>query len=166
MLTHMSPSTCTGKTALRLLLGGVILLGMLSGCSSAPTRILDSDVPQMPEMEQRLGYDIKRRGGDLVGGVFIFIGPLEDMQASMITLASRFRDQGWTLEGESASFPRSSMLFARDDRRVQVIIDADQLEPAMSRAQFQVSLVSTEDSEPGNTEPSGTASSSSTGSSG
>ena len=166
MLTHMSPSTCAGKTALRLLLGGGLLLGMLFGCSSGPTWILDSDVPQMPEMEQRLGYDIKRRGGDLVGGVFVFIGPLKNMQASMGTLASRFRDQGWTLEGQSASFPRSSMLFAREDRRVQVLIDADQLEPAMSRAQFQVSLVSTEDAESGNAAPSGTASSSSTGSSG
>ena len=166
MLTHMSSCTCTGKTALRLLLGGGILLGMLFGCSSGPTRILDSDVPQMPEMEQRLGYDIKRRGGDLVGGVFIFIGPLKDMAQSMSILASRFRDQGWTLEGESTSFPRSSMLFAQEDRRVQVIIDADQLEPAMSRAQFQVSLDSTEDSESGDTKSPGTASSSSTGSSG
>lgn len=162
----MSPSICAGKTALRLLLGGGLLLGTLLGCGSGPTRILDSDVPQMPEMEQRLGYDIKRRGGDLVGGVFVFIGPLQDMQEVMNTLASRFRDQGWTLEGQSASFPRSSMLFAQEDRRVQVLIDADQLEPAMSRAQFQVSLASTEDSKSGNTEPSGTASSSSTGSSG
>lgn len=166
MLTHMSPSICAGKTALRLLLGGGLLLGTLLGCGSGPTRILDSDVPQMPEMEQRLGYDIKRRGGDLVGGVFVFIGPLQDMQEVMNTLASRFRDQGWTLEGQSASFPRSSMLFAQEDRRVQVLIDADQLEPAMSRAQFQVSLTSTEDSKSGNTEPSGTASPSSTGSSG
>lgn len=162
----MSPSICAGKTALRLLLGGGLLLGTLLGCGSGPTRILDSDVPQMPEMEQRLGYDIKRRGGDLVGGVFVFIGPLQDMQEVMNTLASRFRDQGWTLEGQSASFPRSSMLFAQEDRRVQVLIDADQLEPAMSRAQFQVSLTSTEDSKSGNTEPSGTASPSSTGSSG
>lgn len=166
MLTHMSSCTCTGKTALHLLLAGGMLLGLLFGCSSGPTWILDSDVPQMPDMEQRLGYDIKRRGGDLVGGVFVFIGPLKNMQESMGTLASRFRDQGWTLEGQSTSFPRSSMLFAQEDRRVQVIIDVDQLEPAMSRAQFQVSLASTVDSSAGNTESSGTASSSSTGSSG
>ena len=140
MLTIMTATPPTAHVLRWLLCTLLLASTSLVGCDSGPTRILDSDVPRMPGMEQRIGFDIKRRGGELVGGVFIFIGPLQDMQAALNALASRFRDQGWTLEGQSAGFPRSSMLFSQGDRRVQVIIDADQLEPAMSRAQFKVSL--------------------------
>ena len=136
----MSPHGTSLVRSHCLLIGALVLVSQLLGCGSTATRILDSDVPQMPDMEQRLGFDIKRRGGELVGGVFIFIGPLLDMEGSMTVLSSRFRDQGWTVVGRSAGFPRSSLLFARDDRRVRVIIDADQLEPSMSRAQYVVSL--------------------------
>ncbi len=162
MLTNMTQSNRVEQATRLVLWSAVLLVTALVGCDSGPTRILDSDVPQMPGMEQRLGFDIKRRGGDLVGGVFIFMGPLQDMQESMATLASRFRDRGWTLEGSSAGFPRSSMLFGQGDRRVQVVIDADQLEPAMSRAQFTVSLDDAADS---GSPPQATTSTVSTGSS-
>ena len=126
------------------LLAALVLAGLLSGCDSGPTWVLDSDVPQMPDMEQRLGFDIKRRGGDLVGGTFIFIGDIEDMQTSMDVLRSRFQDAGWVVEGSTVSFPRSSMVFAMDDRRINVVVDADMLEPRMSRAQYVVSTVDRE----------------------
>ena len=91
-------------------------------------------------MEQRLGFDIKRSQGDLVGGVFVFVGPLRDTEETMKALASRFRDSGWTVEREVAGFPRAAFVFRKDDRAVEVVLDADQLEPAMSRAQYVVSV--------------------------
>ena len=33
------------------------------------------------------------------------------------------------------------MVFAMDDRRVSVVVDADMLEPPMSRAQYVVTIV-------------------------
>ena len=140
MLIHMSPhgSHLSGIRCLVLSLS--MLLLPIVGCGSGATRILDSDVPQMPDMEQRLGFDIKRRGGDLVGGVFVFIGPLMDMERSVRVLSSRFRDQGWAVERGTVGFPRSVLVFSMNDRRVEVAIDADQLEPSMSRAQYVVSV--------------------------
>ena len=90
-------------------------------------------------MEQRLGFDIKRSEGDLVGGVFVFVGPLRDTEDTMKKLTSRFRDSGWTVERETPGFPRAVLVFQKNDRTVQVVLDADQLEPAMSRAQYVIS---------------------------
>lgn len=140
MLTVMIPTRPVLRLPRTLPLVPVLGLLLLVSCSSGPLWVLDSDVPRMPGMDQRLGFDIKRRGGDLVGGTFIFIGPLRSMTESADAVTADFLAAGWSLEGSSVGFPRSSMLFARSDRRVQVVIDADQLEPSMSRAQFTVSL--------------------------
>ena len=126
-----------GSRALPLLAGFLML--DLFGCSAGGGRILDSDIPRMPGMEQRLGFDIQRSRGELVGGVFVFIGGLEDMQEGMAALVSRFREAGWSLERSDTGYPRSSATFARGTRRVAVVIDADQLQPSMSRAQYVVS---------------------------
>ena len=126
-------------------LAGLALALLVAACDSGPTWVLDSDVPQMPDMEQRLGFDIKRRSGDLVGGTFIFIGNLSDMQESVSALCSRFRDAGWSVESSTVSFPRSTVVFAQDDRRVNAVVDADLLEPAMSRAQYVVSITDAKD---------------------
>ena len=115
------------------------LVTALGGCDSGPSFVLDSDVPQVPGMEQRLGFDIKRSEGDLVGGVFVFVGPLRDTEDTIKKLTSRFRDSGWTVERETPGFPRAALVFQKNDRTVQVVLDADQLEPAMSRAQYVIS---------------------------
>lgn len=111
----------------------------LAGCDSHPEFVLDSDIPQVPGMEQRLGFDIKRSGGNIIGGVFIFVGPIRETEKTMRALASRFKDSGWSVERETPGFPRSALVFKKDDRLVEVVLDADQLEPAMSKAQYVVS---------------------------
>lgn len=121
-------------------LGCIALVAAFVGCDSSPRFVLDSDVPQVPGMEQRLGFDIKRSDGDLVGGVFVFVGPLRNTEGTMKALASRFRDSGWTVAREVPGFPRSSFVFRKNNRAVEVVLDADQLEPAMSRAQYVVSV--------------------------
>ncbi|HAW96351.1 MAG TPA: hypothetical protein DCX60_08755, partial [Phycisphaerales bacterium] len=47
-----------------------------TACSTQPDVVLASDIPTVPDMEQRLGYDIKRRQGELVGRRFIFVGSI------------------------------------------------------------------------------------------
>lgn len=126
------------KHTLRIALGG--LLATLLSCDAGPQTVLDSDIPQVPGMTQRLGLDIERSGGDLVGGVFVFIGPLFDPTKTMEALTGRFRDHGWTELASTLGFPRSSQQFGKGTRRVQIILDADQLEPMMSRAQYELSL--------------------------
>ena len=112
-----------------LALAFALLLLTIAGCSSGPTRILDSDIPTVPGMQQRLGFDIKREAGDIVGGVFVFVGPLRETEETMRALSSRFRDAGWTLDRSTQGFPRSALVFSKDSRRVEVALDADQLEP-------------------------------------
>ena len=124
----------------------VAVLALLSlaligtGCSTQPDVVLASDIPTVPDMEQRLGYDIKRRQGELVGGRFIFVGSILEMEGMVDSIDSRFKGFGWSTERSTWLFPRSELVFAKGDRRVLVILDADQLEPAMSRAVYQVSL--------------------------
>lgn len=142
--------------ASRLGFAWILVLAVLVGCSSTPTRILDSDIPQVPGMEQRLGFDIKRQGGDIVGGVFVFVGPLLETETTMRTLTSRFKDAGWVLERATQGFPRSALVFEKNGRRVEVALDADQLEPAMSRAQYVVSLDEPHKSGSNATDASGT----------
>lgn len=90
-------------------------------------------------MQQRLGFDIKRSAGDITNGVFIFVGPLMETEQTMKTLATRFRNRGWELKRETPGFPRAVLVFTKGDRQVEVVLDADQLEPAMSRGQYVVS---------------------------
>ncbi len=121
-----------------LALLSLALLG--TGCSSQPDVVLASDIPTVPDMEQRLGYEIKRRQGELVGGRFIFVGPILRMDEMVESIDSKFSSYGWAIERSTWLFPRSEMVYAKKDRRVLVILDADQLEPAMSRAVYKVSL--------------------------
>ena len=140
-------SILAGVLAASLGLASISTL-ILGGCSSTPTFILQSDIPQVPDMEQRLGIDVKRTLGEISSGIFVFVGPLNDWEATMRTLISRFRDAGWTLERSTPGFPRSAMVFTKDslcDRRVEVVLDADQLEPAMSRAQYVVTPLNPKD---------------------
>ena len=118
-----------------------LVVAWLPGCGSGPQVVLDSDIPTAPDMSQRLGFDIKRRGPDLVGGVFIFVGPILDMEPTIRKVVGRFQGQGWSVIQDTWGFPRSVLRFGKGDRRVRVILDADQLEPAMSRAQYMVSVV-------------------------
>ena len=111
-----------------------------AGCSSQPDVVLASDIPTVPDMEQRLGYEIKRRKGELVGGRFIFVGPILHLNELVESIDSKFTSYGWSTERSTWLFPRSELVFAKDDRRVLVVLDADQLEPAMSRAVYKVSL--------------------------
>lgn len=126
-----------------LALSSLCLIG--TGCSSQPDVVLASDIPTVPDMEQRLGYEIKRRQGELVGGRFIFVGPILQMREMVESIDSKFTSYGWSTERSTWLFPRSELLFAKADRRVLVILDADQLEPGMSRAVYKVSLASQSD---------------------
>lgn len=123
-----------------------------TGCSSQPDVVLASDIPTVPDMEQRLGYEIKRRKGELVGGRFIFVGPILEMDQVVESIDSKFTSYGWSTERSTWLFPRSELVFAKGDRRVLVILDADQLEPGMSRAVYKVSLA-----DPGSADASSTA---------
>lgn len=122
-----------------LLLLACLVLAVVPGCSSEPKFVLDSDIPEIPGMQQRLGFDIKRSAGDITNGVFIFVGPLMETEQTMKTLATRFRNRGWELKRETPGFPRAVLVFTKGDRQVEVVLDADQLEPAMSRGQYVVS---------------------------
>ena len=130
-------------SALKVLLVSIVLSlpAFCPGCSSEPQVILNSDIPTAPDMTQRLGLDIKRRGPMLVGGDFVFIGPILKMESSIQRLVGRFTSQGWRVVQDTWGFPRSVLVFEKFDRRVQVVLDADQLEPAMSRAQYTVSII-------------------------
>ena len=130
------------------------ILGGCPGCSSGPQVVLDSDIPTVPDMSQRLGFDIKRRGTMLVGGVFVFVGPIQEMESSIRRLVGRFTDRGWTVAQDTWGFPRSVLVFEKLDRSVRVVLDADQLEPAMSRAQYTVSIISSSSSDEPNAQPS------------
>ena len=140
--SHMTRSSFPFILAVLTLLS-VALFG--AGCSTQPDVVLASDIPTVPDMEQRLGYDIKRRQGELVGGRFIFVGPILEMDEMIKSIDSRFTGYGWSTERSTWLFPRSELVFAKEDRRVRVILDADQLEPAMSRAVYQVSLAKREE---------------------
>ena len=136
--------TCLPILCVSLLLPMSVLI---PGCSSQPQVILNSDIPTAPDMSQRLGLDIKRRGPMLVGGEFVFVGTILKMESSVQRLVGRFKDRGWSVTQDSWGFPRSVLVFEKYDRRVRVVLDADQLEPAMSRAQYSVSIISASVSE-------------------
>ena len=133
------------RSSLPLIVTVLVLLSLCligTGCSSQPDVVLASDIPTVPDMEQRLGYEIKRRQGQLVGGRFIFVGPILKMDEMVESIDAKFTSYGWSTERSTWLFPRSELLFAKADRRVLVILDADQLEPGMSRAVYKVSLAS------------------------
>ncbi|MEE2681158.1 MAG: hypothetical protein VX641_02175 [Planctomycetota bacterium] len=129
------------------------LLTWAPGCSSQPQVVLDSDIPTVPDMSQRLGFDIKRQGPFLVGGQFVFIGSILDMESTIQRLVGRFKNRGWMVAQDTWGFPRSVLLFEKYDRRVRVVLDADQLEPAMSRAQYTVSIIRADQNESSSPEP-------------
>ena len=131
-------------TGLPILCTALLLatLSLSPGCSSESQVILNSDIPTVPDMSQRLGFDIKRRGPMLVGGEFVFVGTILQMESSVQKLVGRFKNRGWTVAQDTWGFPRSVLVFEKYDRSVRVVLDADQLEPAMSRAQYTVSIIS------------------------
>ena len=88
---------------------------VMPGCGSGPQFVLDSDIPTVPGMSQRLGFDIKRRGPELVGGVFIFVGPLLKMEPLIGRVVARFRDQGWSVTQDTWGFPRSVVRFEKGE---------------------------------------------------
>ena len=62
------------------------------------------------------------------------------MDEMVESIDSKFTSNGWKTDRSTWLFPRSELVFSKGDRRVLVILDADQLEPAMSRAVYKVSL--------------------------
>ncbi len=111
----------------------------LTGCSSGPTTILESDVPLVAGTEVRLSTDIHLRGGELLSGHAICFGAMEDAEAAVKETDCRFADHGWAVLKRTGSRDRVETTYFKGDRRAIVLVEFNSIDPEMSRATIDVS---------------------------
>lgn len=100
--------------------------------------VLESDVAAPPEMESRYTTGIEHQGETLVGGTFVFRGPLDETDAFATEIRARYTERGWQVARTQVTPTEGRMLFRKDAREVSVDFRANLLNPAMSQATVTV----------------------------
>lgn len=109
--------------------------GLLGGQSET---VLESDVAAPPAMESRHTSGIDHDGETLVGGTFVFRGPLEETDAFAEEIRARYVERGWQVSRSQVTPTEGRLLFRKDSREVSVDFRANVLNPAMSSATVHV----------------------------
>lgn len=124
--------------------GTVLATALLGACGGKQEFLLDSDVPIPADSAGRATSGIERRDGVLTGVDTVFVIEVDDPQARLDALATRFSASGWSNESRGSSASTASIVFANDDRRCRVRIVRNELDPAMSRIAYRVWTVDDE----------------------
>ncbi len=119
----------------------LLVLATGSGCSSTPTNILDSDVPNVAGMDPIVTRDIVHSEGQLVGVSVIYRGDVVDCQENARETKSAYEAQGWWLIDEQARGTTTVLTFGKEQRRARIDISENQIDPMMSPALLRVSLI-------------------------
>lgn len=131
MRPHLRPSA---------LAAALLLLPLLLpiGCASTETAFVERGIPAVPGLQFAFAEGLSRRGDELVAGRFAFRGRIEDSAALMDRTISLFVSQGWTLLDRDRGDLRERATLAKGDRRCEVTISPNRLDPAMSVAQLAI----------------------------
>ncbi len=119
----------------------VALVLLLGACRSLPT-ILESDIPVPEGMQTIRSADIRRAGGEVVGGRFLLSGGGADARDTVRSTSARFESAGWTVESSELGLDHAAAEFAKGARRVRLVVDRRALEPAMSSGLIEVRAAS------------------------
>jgi hypothetical protein len=119
----------------------VALVLLLGACRSLPT-ILESDIPVPEGMQSIRSADIRRSGGEVVGGRFLLSGVVDDARDTVRSTSARFESAGWTVESSELGLDHAVAEFAKGARRVRLVVDRRALEPAMSSGLIEVRAAS------------------------
>lgn len=136
------PSRCPLRIA-PLLLSAVLVLS-LGGCRTAPTNVLDSDIPAVPGLESSFARGLERRDGSLVGGRIVYRGRIESSSQLLSRTVGLFSAAGWVVEDREIRDGSARATFAKGDRRCDLVISPSRIDPPMSSAQLTIRIVSPE----------------------
>lgn len=126
----------------RLAVAGWLAAALLvAGCRTAPTEVLDSDIPAVPGLESNFARGLDRRDGMLVGGRIVYRGRIDDAERLLSRTIGLFSAAGWTVEDREIRAGSARATFAKGDRRVDLLISPSRIDPPMSSAQLTVRLV-------------------------
>jgi len=126
----------------RLTLGSITLVlgvALVTGCSSTPTMLVESDVPIPVDMQVVFSSELKRSGGTLSGGWFVFWGDVKNVVVVTDETSKRFSENGWRETSREMMPQRASVEFAKGDRTCHVVIDGRRVDPRSSSATLRVS---------------------------
>lgn len=130
------------RCSVRVAVGALLAAhAMLSGCGPEPAFVLDSDVPAPQDASGRATTGISRRGAELIGVETVFADAVEDPQASLDLLRTRFLAGGWSIDTAGATGSTATAVFRKDDRRCRVRVVRNDLDPAMSRIAYRLDTI-------------------------
>jgi hypothetical protein len=121
----------------RTTLAAVASACLLGACASAPT-LLESDIPLPEGMRTLRSADIRRAGGEVVGGRFLLAGAVDDARDTVNAAVARFTEKGWSVASTTLGLDHSAASFMKGARRVDLVVDRRALEPAMSTGCIEV----------------------------
>lgn len=130
-------------TSLVCLAASGVLALALAACSSQPATVLDTDLPQVPNMTGRESSDIRQAEGKIEQGTFAYKGGVESLPERVKETKSRFAALGWALYSERLTPATARLVFTKDTRRAVVEIVRNDLSPGMSTAVTTVATGST-----------------------
>jgi hypothetical protein len=110
----------------------------LAGCASRETAFVESGIPAVPGLQFAFAEGLSRRGDELVAGRFAFRGRIVDAEALMDRTLALFASQGWRLLDRERGDRRVRATLAKGNRRCEVTISPNRIDPAMSVAQLAV----------------------------
>jgi hypothetical protein len=113
--------------------GAAVVLA-LGGCAAPEAAIAAGDIPAVPGMRSAISQGLERRGDELVAGRFAFHGRIEDAATLMDRTISLFSARGWAVLERQQGDRRVRATLEKGDRRCEVTISPNRIDPAMSTA--------------------------------
>ncbi len=101
------------------------------GCST-DRAILESDVFLPEDMLTIRSANIRRAGGELVGGDFFVGGRVNNAEASMDEVVDYYRSNGWFLQHQTPGLDFAKADLTKGDRTVTIELVRRRLDPANS----------------------------------
>jgi hypothetical protein len=111
---------------------------LAAACSGDPATVLQTDLPQIPNMTGRESSGIVHEGNVIEAGTFAYKGAVSDLDAQVAETRAAFSGRGWTLESERRTPATASLVFAKGVRRARVEVIRNDLAPGMSTAVTRV----------------------------
>ena len=123
-----------------------IAIVCLAACRTAPTNVLDSDIPAVPGLESSFARGLERRDGSLVGGRIVYRGRIESASQLLSRTVGLFSAAGWVVEDRELRDGSARATFAKGDRRCDLLISPSRIDPPMSSAQLTIRLAAPDES--------------------
>lgn len=136
MAIRLPTAAALRGTLLAALLSGSVA-GSLASCAADPT-LLESDIPVPVGMRTIRSADIRRSGGEVVGGRFLLGGQVFDAGDTVEAVTLRFESRGWTVARSELGLDHAEIEYRKDGRRVTLVVNRRVLEPTMSTGLLEV----------------------------